>query len=446
MTLETLERRVQPALPDTPTISPVLPPVVDAIRNEGCAGETVGVVPVGDRDLPRGEVASPRMLELTILMPCLDEALTLASCIRKARRFLERAGIDGEVLIADNGSGDGSQVVARRAGARVVDVSVRGYGSALRAGIAAARGRYVVMGDADDSYDFESLDGFVKQLRAGADLVVGNRFVGGIAGDAMPLLHRYLGNPVLSFLGRLLFRAPVGDFHCGLRAFRRDAILALGLCEPGMEFASEMVVKASLAKLAIAEVPTTLVKDGRDRAPHLKTWRDGWRHLRFLLMLSPRWALCYPGALMTALGWMLQLVLLPGSLTIGGIGFDVHTMLFSAAIAMVGNQLLMFGLLARGAGAEMGLLPRAGAVLRIQALFTLERAIAVAAVLMAASLGLALFATGQWKAASFAALDPVIMMRPAILSVALGVTGCQLVVGALCMSLVRYSARQRTGE
>ena len=232
--------------------------------------------------------------DLTILMPCLNEAETLASCVAKARSFLIRTGIRGEVLIADNGSTDGSQQIAEEAGARVVAIAEKGYGSALLGGIRAARGRYVIMGDSDDSYDFSRLEGFVEKLHAGYQLVMGNRFLGGIAPGAMPPLHRYLGNPVLSTIGRVFFRSPCGDFHCGLRGFERTAVLALDLQAPGMEFASEMVVKATIRKLRIAEVPTTLSPDGRSRPPHLKSWRDGWRHLRFLLLFSPRWLFLFP--------------------------------------------------------------------------------------------------------------------------------------------------------
>jgi glycosyltransferase involved in cell wall biosynthesis len=242
------------------------------------------------------------VLELTILMPCLDEAATVAACVAKARAFLERAGVQGEVLVADNGSRDGSPELAEAAGARVVRVPERGYGAALRAGIRAARGRYVIMGDADDSYDFSRLDGFLARLREGHELVMGNRFRGGIRSGAMPPLHRYLGNPVLSFVGRLFFRTRVGDFHCGLRGFDRAAALALDLRTPGMEFASELVVKAALAGWRIVEVPTTLDPDGRRRPPHLRSWRDGWRHLRFLLLFSPRWLFLYPGAVLLATG------------------------------------------------------------------------------------------------------------------------------------------------
>src|ERR1017187_9439324 len=255
-------------------------------------------VEVADRDV---EVAE-RAVEVTVLMPCLDEAETVATCVDKAVAFLVDHDIDGEVVVADNGSTDGSQQAAEAAGARVVSIPERGYGSALLGGIRAARGKYVIMGDADDSYDFTALMPFLDRLRAGADLVMGNRFQGGIAPGAMPALHRYLGNPVLSFTGRLFFRSKIGDFHCGLRGFRRDSVLALGLQASGMEFASEMVVKATLAGQRVEEVPTTLSPDGRSRPPHLRSWRDGWRHLRFLLLFSPRWLFLIPGAALFALG------------------------------------------------------------------------------------------------------------------------------------------------
>jgi glycosyltransferase involved in cell wall biosynthesis len=228
-------------------------------------------------------------MELTVVLPCLNEAETLAVCIRKAKSSIASLGVDGEVVVADNGSTDGSQGIARDEGARVVDVPIRGYGAALMAGITEAQGTFVIMADADDSYDLSNLGPFLEALRGGADLVMGNRFAGGIEPGAMPALHRYLGNPVLTAIGRVLFRSPVRDFHCGIRGFRRDAIIGLDLRTTGMEFASEMVVKATLQKLAIVEVPTTLSPDGRSRPPHLRTWRDGWRHLRFLLLYSPRW-------------------------------------------------------------------------------------------------------------------------------------------------------------
>src|SRR5271170_1518471 len=235
-------------------------------------------------------------------MPCLNEAETVATCVRKAMGFLAASGISGEVLVADNGSTDGSQRLAEEAGARVVPISEKGYGNALMGGILAARGKYVIMGDADDSYDFTNLMPFVTELRNGADLVMGNRFKGGIAPGAMPALHRYLGTPVLSFIGRLFFHSNIGDFNCGLRGFRRDSAIKLGLQATGMEFATEMIVKAALAHQKIVEVPTTLAKDGRSRPPHLNTWRDGWRHLRFLMLFSPTWLFLYPGLVLLIVG------------------------------------------------------------------------------------------------------------------------------------------------
>lgn len=257
-------------------------------------------------------------------------------CINKALGFLRRSEIDGEVLISDNGSTDGSQEIARAAGARVIDAPIRGYGGALQAGLAEAHGEFIIMGDADDSYDFEQLDGFVEQLRAGADLVMGNRFRGGIAPGAMPALHRYLGNPVLSTVGRVLFRSEVKDFHCGLRGFRKESMRALNLKSSGMEFASEMVVKSTLNRLKIVEIPTTLSLDGRSRPPHLRSWRDGWRHLRFLLMLAPRWLFLYPGFAMVLLGLIGAAFLIPGPVSIGRVEFDIATLAFAMAFLNIG--------------------------------------------------------------------------------------------------------------
>ncbi len=296
-------------------------------------------------------------LELTILMPCLNEAETLATCIDKAQAFLLRTGITGEVLIADNGSTDGSQDIARAHGARVEPIPARGYGSALIGGIRAARGRYVIMADSDDSYDFSALDLFVERLREGWQLVMGNRFHGGIKPGAMPPLHRYLGNPVLTGIGRLFFRSPSGDFHCGLRGFDRAAILGLDLQTPGMEFASEMVIKATIAKLRITEVPTTLSPDGRSRPPHLRSWRDGWRHLRFLLLFSPRWLFLYPGFTLFVVGAALMLWLLPGPRSVGSIHLDIHTLLYASLAVSIGYQSIMFWAFTKIYGMREGIVP-----------------------------------------------------------------------------------------
>jgi len=400
---------------------------------------------------PRGSGAEAphtveaRALELTILMPCLDEAETVATCVRKARGFLERTGIAGEVLVADNGSSDGSQELATRAGARVVPIARRGYGSALLGGIEAARGRFVIMADADDSYDFSQLDGFVDALRAGNTMVIGHRFRGGIRRGAMPFLHRYLGNPVLSFAGRLFFSARIGDFHCGLRGVERAALLRLGLRAPGMEFASEMIVKATLARWRIAEVPTMLSPDGRSRPPHLRSWRDGWRHLRFLLMMSPRWLMLYPGAFLIAAGTAAEVAILRGPVIIDGVGFDIHTMLYAAGATILGVQLLLFSLVARTVGVLKNLLPVTPALERFLRVFTLERGILAGATLGLCGFALALVSVVSWAHARLTALDPVTMMRVAIPSVTLMLAGAEIVFASFLLGFIDVRAN-RSGE
>jgi glycosyltransferase involved in cell wall biosynthesis len=381
------------------------------------------------------------MTELTILMPCLNEAATVGGCVAKARAFLAHAGIDGEVLIADNGSEDGSPAIAERAGARVVRVAERGYGAALAGGIGAARGRYVIMGDADDSYDFTRLEGFVQKLREGYLLVMGNRFSGGIRAGAMPWLHRYLGNPVLSFIGRLLFRAPVGDFHCGLRGFDRAAVQSLDLRTRGMEFASELVVKAALARWRIAEVPTTLAPDGRGRPPHLRSWRDGWRHLSFLLLFSPRWLFLYPGVALFLLGVGLTTALYFRPLRVFGAGLDIHSMLYASAAGLLGMQLCMFAMFARLSAQNAGLLPRAPALVRLLKIVSLERgllgglAVALAGFLWSAA------AFWQWRETGFGALDPRVVMRETIPASALMVGGMELMLASFLLHLINWKER-----
>ncbi len=378
-------------------------------------------------------------MELTILMPCLDEAATVACCVEKARRFLERAAIAGEVLIADNGSSDDSAALAEAAGARVIHAAERGYGAALRAGIEAARGKYVIMGDADDSYDFSRLEAFVEKLREGFPLVMGNRFKGGIRPGAMPPLHRYLGNPVLSFVGRLFFRTGVGDFHCGLRGFDRERILALGLRTPGMEFASEVVVKAALAGWRIAEVPTTLSPDGRGRPSHLRSWRDGWRHLRFLLLFSPRWLFLYPGLALLSLGTILTAALYFAPLRIAGAGLDVHTMLYASAAALLGLQLCLFALFARLSAQNAGLLPRNAALERLLAAVTLERGLALGLGAALAGFLWSAAAFWQWREAGFGALDPRVVMRDTIPAAALMVGGMEVSLASFLLSVLRLN-------
>ena len=376
------------------------------------------------------------LLELTILMPCLNEAETIATCIQKALAYLAQSGVSGEVLIADNGSTDGSQAIARGLGARVIDVPEKGYGAALIAGIAGARGRFVIMGDSDDSYDFSALDPFIAKLRDGFDLVMGNRFKGGIAPGAMPPLHRYLGNPVLSTIGRVFFGGPIRDFHCGLRGFSRAAIMALDLRAPGMEFASEMVVKATMRGLRITEVPTTLSPDGRSRPPHLRSWRDGWRHLRFLLIFCPRWLFFYPGALLFALGVITMAVLLPGPVMLGLVTLDVHTLLYASGAVVMGFQAMQFWVFARLYGALTGLLPEPPGLTQTLSRFGLEAALVVAALLLLLGFGLGFFALAQWGAEDFGALSGGKVMRLAIASVTAMLLALQLAFGAFFLALL----------
>lgn len=380
-------------------------------------------------------------MELTIVMPCLNEAETVATCVEKARRFLAEHGVAGEVLVADNGSTDGSQALAERAGARVVPVAEKGYGAALMGGILAARGTYVAMGDADDSYDFLGLMPFVQQLRAGHDLVMGNRFAGGIAEGAMPPLHRYLGNPVLTGIGRLFFRAPVRDFHCGLRAFRREAIVGLGLRTTGMEFASEMVVRSVLAGLRVTEVPTTLRPDGRSRPPHLRSWRDGWRHLRFLLLYSPRYLFLLPGALLTGVGLAVLAWLLPGPRVVGGVGLDVHTMLFAAAAVLLGVQSLLFAVFTKTFASEAGLLPRDPRVERLYRYVTLETGLVVGGAVLVAGVALAGLAVSSWARTGYGAMDVGRTMRLVIPATLLMVLGAQGVLASFFLSVLGMKRR-----
>lgn len=363
------------------------------------------------------------MIELTVLMPCLNEAETLATCIEKAQAFLRRSGVDGEVLIADNGSTDGSQEIARAHGARVVDVPKKGYGSALMGGINNARGTFVIMGDADDSYDFANLDAFVDRLRDGCDLVMGNRFQGGIERGAMPNLHKYLGNPVLSFVGRLFFKADVGDFHCGLRGFRRDSILALKPTTAGMEFASEVVVKAYLGGLRIAEVPTTLKKDGRSRPPHLRSWRDGWRHLRFLLIYSPRWLFLYPGVVAFVAGMGATIVLSISPITIVGAVFDVGSMVYVSALTVIGYQAVLFSILTKIYAEHEGFLPSSERFKAIAHGLTVERGLLMGLILFILGFAFAVVQLSRWSGQGFGELDASQSLRiaiPAALGLMLG--------------------------
>lgn len=374
--------------------------------------------------------------EISIVMPCLNEEETVGICVRKALAVLRNSGIDGEVIVADNGSTDTSAAIAESEGACVVHIAEKGYGSALKGGILAARGRYVLMADSDDSYDFGHIPRFLEQLRAGSDLVMGNRFRGGIARGAMPPLHRYLGNPVLTAIGRHLFPSPCEDFHCGIRAFRRDSFLRMDIRSTGMEFASEMVVKASLLRMKVAEIPTTLSPDGRSRPPHLRSWRDGWRHLRFLLMYSPRWLFLYPGVALMLLGLAGCAWLLPGPRVIHGIGFDVHTLLYAFVAILMGFQLIAFAVFTKVFAISEGLLPEDPRLNRVFRYITLETGLAIGAILVIAGIAGSIFAVSGWATTSFGALDPSHMLRIVMPSVFALTLGTQIVFSSFFLSIL----------
>ena len=379
--------------------------------------------------------------ELSIVMPCLDEAETIGACIAKARRFLEASGVDGEIVVADNSSRDGSQAIAEREGARVVAVAERGYGSALQGGVAAARGRFVVMGDADDSYDFSAISGFVEKLRAGADVVIGDRFAGGVQPGAMPPLHRWLGNPVLSALGRLFFRSPVRDFHCGLRGFTKAAYERMGLRTTGMEFASEMIVKATLLRMRIDEVPIVLHPDGRSRPPHLRSWRDGWRHLRFLLLYSPRWLFLYPGLLLMLAGALVAGWLLPGPRSVGGVTYDVQTLLYAGMAILIGFQAVLFAIFTKVFAINAGLLPEDRKLESALRNVTLEAGLIAGALLFLFGLGGSLYAVDVWGQARFGGLNPSQTLRTIIPSVVCLTLGCEIILSSFFLSVLGLQRR-----
>ncbi|WP_047493252.1 glycosyltransferase family 2 protein [Terriglobus sp. TAA 43] len=387
------------------------------------------------------EAAHTGSLELTVVMPCLNEAETLAVCVDKAMAALRENNIAGEVVVADNGSTDGSQQIATDHGARVVNVPIRGYGAALNAGILAAEGKYVLMADADDSYNFAHIPRFLEKLRNGADLVMGNRFAGGIGPGAMPPLHKYLGNPVLSWMGRTLFHTPVGDFHCGIRAFSKSAYESLALRTTGMEFASEMVVKASLQKQNIVEVPTTLQKDGRSRPPHLKTWRDGWRHFRFLLLYSPRWLFLFPGLTLMLGGFGLMAWLMPAERPLGHVNLGVDTLAYAAAAVLLGFQLVFFGVAAKVFAITEGLLPEDESFNRWFQYITLETGLIAGVLLLLVGIGIAVSSVVGWAHTGYGHLPPVEMMRrtlPAMLCLMLGTQVC---FGSFFLSLLGLRRR-----
>ena len=380
-------------------------------------------------------------MELTILMPCLNEAKTLETCINKAKIFLMTNRIDGEILIADNGSTDGSQDIARNLGARVVDIPEKGYGAALIGGCNAALGKYVIMGDSDDSYNFLNLMPFLKKLREGYELVMGNRFKGGIEKGAMPPLHKYIGNPVLSFIGRVLYKSPIRDFHCGLRGYNKESIQKLNLHTTGMEYASEMVVQATLHKLKICEVPTTLKKDGRDRPPHLRSWSDGWRHLTFLLMHSPNWLFLYPGLLLFTVGLIFTIILTIRPIVIGSTTFSINTLLYSGMATVLGFQLILFFILTKKYAAKTNFIP----ITRFDKnliKFTMNKGIFIGFILLLLGIIGAIVSLVIWSDTGYGNLIPEDMFRLTIPVLILVVCGIQLMFNSFFLGILEIKTRK----
>jgi glycosyltransferase involved in cell wall biosynthesis len=376
-------------------------------------------------------------------MPCLNEAETLALCINKANSWISRSGITAEVLIADNGSTDGSQAIAESLGARVVAVKQRGYGSALFHGCMAAKGEWIIMGDSDDSYDFGNLDPFVQKLGEGFDLVMGNRFLGGIAPDAMPWKNRYIGNPILTWVGRVLFKCPAKDFHCGLRGFRKDAFLKMDLRTTGMEFASEMVIKANLFGMRIAEVPTTLSKDGRSRPPHLRPWRDGWRHLRFMLLFSPRWLFLIPGLILFLVSTVSYAALLYQPVQIGSVIFDVHTLFFAETGVVLGFLAIALGIIIRTFGIREGLLQGHSLLEKLRASPVLEIGGLLGISMMIGGVFLGLDALMAWSAVKFGSLMPGVLLRTISFSTMWILLGGITLMTSLIMGFLALPTREQ---
>lgn len=387
------------------------------------------------------KAALPREFELTVVLPCLNERETVVTCVQKAVAALQKAGIHGEVIVADNGSTDGSVELAQSAGARVVHVDQRGYGNALRGGIHAARGTYVLMADSDDSYDFDHIPRFVEQLRNGSELVMGNRFLGGIRDGAMPPLHRYLGNPVLTAIGRLFFHSPSRDFHCGIRAFRKDSYERMDIRSTGMEFASEMVVKASLLRMKVSEVPTTLSPDGRSHPPHLRTWHDGWRHLRFLLMYSPRWLFLFPGIASIVVGLATCIWLMPGPRRVGNVVFDFHTLAYGFGAILVGFQLLAFAVFTKVFAITEGLLPEDPRLNRVFEYIKLETGLLAGALCVALGVAGSLLAVSTWARSSFGPITSDNLLRLVMLSVFALILGPQIIFSSFFLSILGLRRR-----
>ena len=391
---------------------------------------------VAQRSAKSAEAAPSTAIEVSIVMPCLNEAETLARCIGHAQKAVEKGGYSAEIIVADNGSTDGSQRIARDLGATVVEVPRRGYGSALFGGIDAAQGRLVVMGDADDSYDFEAIAPLIDKLREGYDVVIGNRFMGGIEPGAMPWSHRWVGNPALTFISRIFFNAPVGDTHCGLRALTKDAYERMRLRATGMEFASEMVIKASLKGMRITEVAVKLRPDGRSRPPHLRTWRDGWRHLRFMLLFSPRWLFLYPGIALFALGAILSALLIGGPLHVAGVRLDIHTLLVAGFLSLIGYQLVLFAVFTKIFAIRMGFHPPHPLLLRIFKFVNLEVGVLAGALMVLAGIVALVVAVVSWQAVGFGNLDPSLTMREVIPAVVLLALGTQTIFASFFISIL----------
>ena len=391
---------------------------------------------VAQRSRPHRQAAPATQIELSIVMPCLNEVETLATCIRKAQEAIAKDGLSAEIIVADNGSVDGSQMVARELGVRVVDVKRKGYGSALIGGIDAAHGEFVIMGDADDSYDFRAIGPLLAKLREGYDLVMGNRFAGGIQAGAMVWSHRWLGNPALTFISRVFFHTPVGDMHCGLRGFRKDAFTRLRLRATGMEFASEMVIKASLRRMKIAEVPVTLSPDGRSRPPHLRTWRDGWRHLRFMLLFSPRWLFLYPGLTLFAAGLLVGAWLETGRKYIGTVSFDIHTLLLAGFACLIGYQLVVFAVFTKVFAMQQGFHPPNPTYSRWFRAIKLETGLVVGGLMLLAGVAGTALAVLSWGARGFGALDPSLTMREVLPAAVLLTLGVQTVFASFFLSIL----------
>jgi len=388
-------------------------------------------------------------VEFTILMPCLNEEETLGKCITKAIQSIAKNEISAEILIADNGSSDQSVVIAENLNARVIRVEEKGYGSALRAGIEQAKGKYIIMGDSDCSYDFGEIALFIEKLREGYDLVVGNRFKGGIKKGAMPFLHQYLGNPVLSFFGRLFFKSPIGDFHCGLRGFNRQSVLDIHLNTPGMEFASEMVVKASLKQLKITEVPTILYPDERHRSPHLRTWHDGWRHLRFLLIYSPRWLFLFPGIFMILFGLIFSSILIINKISIDNINLDVHTLLYSVTFFYIGYQFVTFFIFTKCYGIRNKLLPASDRFEKLITFLSLEKGLLLGLLIFLTGIALSFYAFTIWSNSGFGNLNPSRELRIVIPAAFLIMLGLQVILNSFFLSILgldKENNKSRTGS